>query len=202
LIKSTRFGVVGTFVVSLTAFVLGLPADGLAHLHAIPVSHPRDVAPSRPLTRPADSAPPRRMPPAPANLRRLVSLHIAGRARPGLQTACLAQAVYHEAANQGLRGQLAVAQVILNRTRAAPFPRNACAVINQHGQFQGARAYRPQTVDTPPWRTAVAIATVAQQGEVTEVAPGALYFHAASVHPDWSDSRERIAQIGDHIFYR
>ncbi len=117
------------------------------------------------------------------------------------ETNCLARTVLKEASNQTLRGQLAVAQVVLNRMKSATYPKSACAVVGQPGQF----AYTDADLDrgrSKPWDTAVAIATIAQDNRVAQVAPGALFFHATYVSPSWSQTHERIAQIGDHVFYR
>jgi len=137
----------------------------------------------------------------PAGLRRLVALHAAHPEplRPAVE--CMARTVFREAANQALSGQLAVAQVILNRTRSGAFPKSVCAVVGQHGQFaQGPVGV--SSTSSKPWDAAVAIATIAQQEEVPQIAPGALFFHTTAVRPAWSGEHERVAQIGDHIFYR
>jgi spore germination cell wall hydrolase CwlJ-like protein len=119
---------------------------------------------------------------------------------------CMAKVVYHEAANQALQGQLAVAQVILNRATGAngapTFPKSVCGVVNQQGQFFQTRRYKVPAGDGARWRTAVAIAFIAQERRLTQVAPGALFYHAAFARPAWSHQRQRIAQIGDQIFYR
>jgi N-acetylmuramoyl-L-alanine amidase len=117
------------------------------------------------------------------------------------ETECMAKAVQHEAANQPLEGQLAVAQVILNRTQSGRFPKTICGVVNQPGQFEHITRYEPQRQD-PRWAVAVAISKIAQQGLADAVAPGALFFHAVYVHPSWRKKRERVARIGAHIFYR
>jgi N-acetylmuramoyl-L-alanine amidase len=117
------------------------------------------------------------------------------------ETECMAKAVQHEAANQSLEGQLAVAQLILNRTQSGQFPKTICGVVNQPGQFERITHYNPPRQDGR-WAVAVAISRIAQQGVVEAMAPGALFFHAVYVHPNWRKKRERIARIGAHIFYR
>ena len=136
-----------------------------------------------------------------SGLRQLVAVVTAHPAplRPDVE--CIARTVYHEAANQALSGQLAVAQVIVNRTRSGEFPKSVCAVVGQRGQFSH-DPVTPTSTASKPWSSAVAIATIAQEYRVAQIAPGALFFHAASMRPVWSGERERIAQIGDHIFYR
>jgi spore germination cell wall hydrolase CwlJ-like protein len=173
-----------------------------------PLPTPRAV-PKTPVTQaplPAPSTdttaePPMRQLTTPAGLRRLVAIEAAhpGPLRPEVE--CMARTVYHEAANQDLSGQLAVAQVILNRVGSGAYPNSVCAVVAQRGQFSQA----PLTAvaeSAKPWSAAVAIAIIAQEHRFPQIAPGALFFHAASMRPAWSDEHERIAQIGDHIFYR
>ena len=135
------------------------------------------------------------------SLQDMVTIRAAHPRPMGSDTNCLARTVLKEASNQTLRGQLAVAQVVLNRTKSAIYPKSACAVVGQPGQF----AYTDADLESrrsKPWDTAVAIATIAQDNRVAQVAPGALFFHATYVTPSWSQTHERIAQIGDHIFYR
>jgi spore germination cell wall hydrolase CwlJ-like protein len=137
----------------------------------------------------------------PAGLRELVAMVAEDQAplRPDVE--CIARTVFREAANQALPGQLAVAQVVVNRTRSGAFPRGACAVVGQRGQFSQ-NPVEPSAGGSTPWDRAVAIATIAEDDRIPQVAPGALFFHAASMRPAWSDERERIVQIGAHIFYR
>jgi spore germination cell wall hydrolase CwlJ-like protein len=113
---------------------------------------------------------------------------------------CMAKAVHHEAANQPLKGQLAVAQVIVNRTRSGRFPKSYCAVVNQPGQFFSTARYSVH--DSKRWQTALAVARLAQLASTPQVAPGALFFHATYSRPGWSHSRLMVAQIGAHVFYR
>lgn len=117
------------------------------------------------------------------------------------QTECMAKVVHHEAANQPLEGQLAVAEVIINRIKSGRFASTPCAVANQRGQFFRTASYSvPKT--SPRWRTAVAIARVAQEGQAAPAAPGALFFHASYAHTDWGRRRVLVGRIADQIFYR
>ncbi len=114
---------------------------------------------------------------------------------------CMAKVVHHEAANQSLRGQLAVAQLILNRLKSPLFPKTICAVVNQRGQFFQTRAW-PAPVHSPRWHTSVAIARIAREANMPEIAPGALFYHAAFVTPPWSKRRVKVGRIGENVFYR
>ncbi len=140
----------------------------------------------------------------PPALQRLVAMRLETPARRiGPDVECMAKVVYHEAANQALPGQLAVAQVIMNRVNGGPtFAKTVCGVVNQAGQFFRTRRFRIPFHDRDRWRTAVAIAGLAQEQRLSQVAPGALFYHAAYARPAWSHDHERIARVGDQIFYR
>ena len=117
---------------------------------------------------------------------------------------CLAGAVYFEARGEPLDGQLAVAQVIVNRTEDGRFPRSYCGVVAQPGQFSFMRGSRMPKVreGSPAWNRAVAIATIADKGLWESEAEDAVFFHARYVRPGWSAGKTRLAQIDTHIFYR
>ena len=114
---------------------------------------------------------------------------------------CLAVGVYYESKGEPLAGQLAVAEVILNRTTSGRFPRSVCSVITQRGQFSFVRG---GILPTPPanaqWRKALAVAQVAQKDLWDSPVGEALFFHARYVSPGWK--RPRVGTVGNHIFYR
>lgn len=115
---------------------------------------------------------------------------------------CLAIGVYYESKGEPLAGQLAVADVILNRTTSGRFPASVCGVLTQRGQFSFVKGGRLPDVDTsrPAWKTAVAIARIASRDLWESPTEGALFFHARRVNPKWN--RPRVASLGNHIFYR
>jgi spore germination cell wall hydrolase CwlJ-like protein len=117
---------------------------------------------------------------------------------------CLAGAVYFEARGEPLAGQLAVAQVIINRTEDPRFPASYCAVVQQQGQFSFIKRGRMPDIRTasPAWAKARAIAEIAHHGLWQSEAEGAVFFHARYVRPQWSHRKQRLAQIDTHIFYR
>lgn len=119
------------------------------------------------------------------------------------QLECLAGAVYFESKGEPLQGQLAVAEVILNRAGSGKYPASICGVVKQKSQFSFVRGGQIPHIskDSPAWRKAVAIAHIAKQ-DLNEAGIGkAMFFHARYVSPGWS-GLTRVASIGNHIFYR
>lgn len=113
---------------------------------------------------------------------------------------CLAGAIYFEARGEPLAGQLAVAEVILNRKQSRRFGGDVCSVVTQPGQFSFVRGGRiPAAPSNADWRTAVAVAKVALKNAWESDASDALYFNGRGAgHP----ARIRVAAIGNHLFYR
>jgi N-acetylmuramoyl-L-alanine amidase len=110
---------------------------------------------------------------------------------------CLAKVVLHEAGNQGRRGQIAVAEVVMNRVRSPRFPNSICGVVLQRGQFFNVHAYRPYR--DRRWPQAVEIARQVRDGDAEQVTNGAFFFRSARGH---FPGRAHVATIGDHRFYR
>jgi N-acetylmuramoyl-L-alanine amidase len=114
---------------------------------------------------------------------------------------CLAKAVYFEAKGEPLNGQLAVAEVIMNRAKSGRFASTLCGVVKQPSQFSFVRGSAfPAVVYPAMWRQAVGVAHVAMNKLWDGPAQGALYFHAKRVSPNWG--KQRVAAIGNHVFYR
>lgn len=139
---------------------------------------------------------------------RAASLHeLVNTVAPGElseQLHCLASAIYFEARGEPLSGQLAVAQVIINRTEDGRFPASYCGVVYQRAQFSFVKNGRMPSIRTssPAWHRAKAIARIAHEGMWESEADDAIYFHATYVRPSWSRRMTRTAQIDTHIFYR
>jgi N-acetylmuramoyl-L-alanine amidase len=117
---------------------------------------------------------------------------------------CIAVAVYHEARGESLEGQLAVAQVIMNRASSGKYPANWCGVVKQPWQFSFVRHGQFPSVDanSDAWRKAVGITRLAVANAVPSVPRDCLWYHANYVAPRWSNNLQRVEQIGAHIFYR
>jgi spore germination cell wall hydrolase CwlJ-like protein len=116
---------------------------------------------------------------------------------------CLAKAVYFEARGESLQGQLAVAQVVINRAGSGRYPADLCSVITQPWQFSFIRHGRFPTPDfsSTSWRKAVAVAKIAQAKLSDTLPSNVLWYHADYVAPSWGKRLTRQAKIGLHIFY-
>ncbi|MGO8951985.1 MAG: cell wall hydrolase [Rhodomicrobium sp.] len=123
---------------------------------------------------------------------------------------CMATAIYFEARDEPVKGQLAVAQVIMNRIRSPFYPKTICGVVyqgerNRHGcQFSFTCTGKRNSVkEKPEWATAVKLAKQVIAGEVWLDEVGyATHYHATYVHPPWRHELIQITQIGGHIFYK
>ena len=130
----------------------------------------------------------------------LVEEH-AGAQATDSEMECLAGAIYFESKGEPLAGQLAVAEVIINRTKSGRYPSSICGVVKQPSQFSFVRGgWIPAIKDSPQWRKALAIAHIAVNDLADSPAPQALSFHATYVSPGWR--MKRVARVGNHIFYR
>ena len=114
---------------------------------------------------------------------------------------CLAGAIYFESKGEPLTGQLAVAEVIINRAKSGRFPADVCAVVKQRGQFSFVRGGQIPTINAgTAYRTAIAVAKVALADAWNSPAQKALYFNTPDRRP--SVRAIKVASIGNHVFYR
>ncbi len=137
------------------------------------------------------------------SLRELVdTLPAAGQLSDELQ--CLAGAIYFESRGEPLEGQLAVAQVVVNRAEDGRWPSSYCGVVYQRAQFSFVKNGRMPHIRTgsKAWKRAEAIARIAHRGLWDSSAQDAVYFHARYVRPSWSRRKVALATIDTHIFYR
>ncbi|MBJ3784943.1 cell wall hydrolase [Devosia sediminis] len=123
---------------------------------------------------------------------------------------CLATAIYFEARGETYRGQVAVAQVVLNRVKDHRYPDTICGVVFQNQnkrnacQFSFACDGIPETVtERRPWEQAEDIAAKITKGEIylTEVGD-ATHYHATYVRPAWAPRMTKVTQVGLHVFYK
>ncbi|MFC3182577.1 cell wall hydrolase [Cypionkella sinensis] len=123
------------------------------------------------------------------------------------QWQCLKTAIYFESRGETLKGQFAVAEVVLNRVDSPRYPKTVCGVVQQRGSGSCAFSYScdgQQDVMTDRSSAEIAgrIARVMLDGAPRQLTAGATYFHTRAVSPSWSRQFPRTASIGSHVFYR
>lgn len=122
---------------------------------------------------------------------------------------CLAEAIYYEARGESYRGQVAVAEVVMNRVRSRHYPDSVCGVVYQGShratgcQFtftcDGSMNRRPRG---RAWERARNIAGQVLLGYTRAVTGNATHYHTTAVDPVWSATLVETARVGEHVFYR
>ena len=129
---------------------------------------------------------------------------------------CLAIAIYFEARGEPEVGQIAVGNVILNRTKDPRFPNDVCSVITQGPTYKWSQQYpiknkcqfsfycdgkSDEPKNDESFRKAVYIARELVTGK-QDYSGGALFYHAVYVYPEWASKMKQTVRINKHIFYR
>jgi Cell Wall Hydrolase len=123
---------------------------------------------------------------------------------------CLAEVIYFEARGEVVRGQMAVAQVVLNRAFSGKYPNTVCGVVYQNAhrhlacQFTFACDGIPDVIREPDmWERAKTIAAEMLDGKLWLPEVGkATHYHAYWVHPGWVREMTKMQKLGVHTFYR
>ena len=136
-----------------------------------------------------------------------------------LETAlmCMATNIYHEAKNEPMVGQIAVAQVVMNRVRDSRYPDTVCDVIKQGltykngkvvlGKCQFSWYCDGKSDDTnrqsEKWSNALRYSTLVMYNRINlDVTEGATHYHATYVSPSWARTKTKTVRINRHVFYR
>ncbi len=143
------------------------------------------------------------------DLRTFASSHFENAAGISAQVDCLAQAIYYEARSEGFVGQLAVAQVIMNRVDSRHYPNTICGVVFE-GSERTTGCQFTFTCDGSmvreargrSWRRSQLVAQHAYMGFGRDVTRRATHYHTVAVDPYWNSNLVRTRRIGTHIFYR
>jgi N-acetylmuramoyl-L-alanine amidase len=116
---------------------------------------------------------------------------------------CLAMNIYHEARGEPIVGQIAVAQVTMNRVEHEYFPDDVCSVVWQDDQFSWTNNGKPKPIhNRDSYRVALSIAQTVYHKEEDDPTEGALFYHADYISaPLWTRNMEISTIIGTHIFY-
>lgn len=123
---------------------------------------------------------------------------------------CLAAGVYFEARGESLKGQAAVAQVILNRVRNPTYPNSICGVVYQNDHWRNRCQFsfacdgiRDRIASPRHWSAAQHIAMAVTAGKIFIPEVGSsTHYHATYVRPRWARAMEKMKKIGLHVFYR
>lgn len=122
---------------------------------------------------------------------------------------CLTEAIYFEARGETFEGQIAVAEVVLNRVDSPRWPNSICGVVNQgtgeryRCQFSYTCDGLPDTVtDQRAWDRAGHYAAAMMKDGPRILTNGATFYHATYVDPYWAQEFAITANIGTHRFYR
>lgn len=125
------------------------------------------------------------------------------------QWRCLAEALYFEARGEDLFGQVAVAEVVLNRVDSKVFPGTVCGVVRQGtGKRNGCQFSfycdgKPEDIaNRRTFEEVGKVAWVMLHGKPRILTGNATYYHTVAVKPRWAKRMVRTARIGAHIFYR
>ncbi len=136
----------------------------------------------------------------------LASQTVAGE---GADWRCLAEALYFEARGESVKGQFAVAEVILNRVDNPAFPDTVCAVVHQgtgrkyQCQFTYTCDGHKEIISEPRAFDQVGkVAHLMVEGAPRPLTKGATHYHTRRVSPSWSRAFPRTTTIGVHHFYR
>ena len=123
---------------------------------------------------------------------------------------CLAEGIYFESRGESVKGQAAVAQVILNRVRNPAYPKTICDVVYQNEDWTNACQFSfacdgiRHVVNQPyNWKVARQVAMAVTAGKIWLPEVGsATHYHAVYVRPRWAAEMVKVGRIGMHIFYR
>lgn len=123
---------------------------------------------------------------------------------------CLAAAIYFESRGEPIKGQAAVAQVILNRVRNPAYPKSICGVVYQNMSWRNRCQFsfacdRIKDRVTSPEQYAMAedVALAVTSGKIwLEDVGSSTHYHANYVRPAWARTMQLMERIGHHLFYR
>ncbi|WP_042117984.1 cell wall hydrolase [Rhizobium etli] len=123
---------------------------------------------------------------------------------------CLASGIYFEARGESVKGQAAVAQVILNRVRNPAYPKSICGVVYQNEDWRNRCQFsfacdsiKDRVNSQYHWRVARDVAMAVTSGKIWLPQVGsATHYHAVYVRPKWAKTMEKVGRIGLHVFYR
>ena len=122
---------------------------------------------------------------------------------------CLSEALYFEARGEQIEGQIAVADVIINRKNSNRFPSTICGVVSEGSHKRHACQFSYNCdgkleliYDKKTYSRIVKLSSMILNGAFSDITHGATFFHASEVSPSWSKKFKKTRKIGRHIFYK
>ena len=122
---------------------------------------------------------------------------------------CLALNIYFEARSEPIEGQIAIAEVTLNRVASTNYPNDVCSVVLQENkdgcQFSwwcDGKSDQPREHNSLQTSKALAELMLKEGGHITVIGNEATHYHSNDVHPYWANDLHKIRRIGKHIFYK
>lgn len=122
---------------------------------------------------------------------------------------CLALNIYFEARSEPIEGQIAIAEVTLNRVASTNYPNDVCSVVLQENkdgcQFSwwcDGKSDQPREHNSLRTSKALAELMLKEGHDITVIGNEATHYHSNDVHPYWANDLHKIRRIGKHIFYK
>ena len=122
---------------------------------------------------------------------------------------CLALNIYFEARSEPIEGQIAIAEVTLNRVASTNYPNDVCSVVLQENkdgcQFSwwcDGKSDQPREHNSLRTSKALAELMLKDGHDITVIGNEATHYHSNDVHPYWANDLHKIRRIGKHIFYK
>ncbi|MBB5751952.1 cell wall hydrolase [Prosthecomicrobium pneumaticum] len=140
-----------------------------------------------------------------------VTFPIPQAAKSKSEQRCLAEAIYFEARSEPIKGQLAVAQVVINRLKNPAYPATICGVVYQNRTMRNACQFsfacdgiKDRVTDRRAWSTAQTLArrVLFENNWWSADVGSATHYHATYVRPRWARTMKKMQKIGRHVFYK
>jgi len=123
---------------------------------------------------------------------------------------CLVEAIYFEGRSESQTGQLAIANVIIERVKQNYYPDTICEVVHEWKGYPRLNTCsfsyfcdgkKEIMYEKQAHTIAKDIATLAMEGAIVQDVWGATHYHTRYINPYWAENMFLIGTIGAHLFY-